>query len=97
MSFAPLNTCFAPAGDGSILGSFVNKDFNTFFEFSTAQEDEQVFGPRFNVKVWLLDGTQFRLAEVKKTVAFVVVDEAADGSVVVEKWNLKQRRDFVAN
>lgn len=95
MSFAPAKVCFAPLGDGSILGAFRSKETDALFEFSAAKEDEKVFGARFAHKVWVDNGESFRFAEVKKTVAFVVVDEAEDGSAVVEKWATKGFRSFV--
>jgi hypothetical protein len=36
----------------------------------------------------------YRYATVKKTVAYVVVDEDEFGLPVVEKWNIKQRRSY---
>ncbi len=95
MSFAPASTCFFPTGDGSIRGSFRNAETDAFFEFSECPEDERCFGPEFNMKVWMSDGT-FRFAKVMKTRAFVVVDEADDGSAVTEKWVTKQARFFDA-
>ncbi len=93
MSFAPASTCFPPQGDGSIRGSFRNAETDVFFEFSVAPDCP--FGPEFDMAVWMSDGT-FRNAKVMKTRAFVVVDEAADGSPVVEKWVVKQRHTFTS-
>jgi hypothetical protein len=40
------------------------------------------------------DGTS-RFCKVLKTVAYVVVDEAPDGGCVVEKWQIKPRKDYI--
>lgn len=87
MSFAPTREI----DTGRVKGSFKEREFGAFFEFSVAQEQD--FGPDFPVVVWMTDGS-FRFANVKKTVASVVVDEGPDGSPVVEKWQIKQKRDF---
>jgi hypothetical protein len=42
----------------------------------------------------VLDGVRF--ANVKKTVVYVAVDEAADGSAVLEKWNLRKHVAYSA-
>ena len=52
------------------------------------------FGSEFGQKILLNrknrdDNWDFRWANVKKTVAYVVVDEAADGSPITEKWRIR--------
>ena len=47
------------------------------------------FGPEFGQKILLNRNDDFRWANVKKTVVHVVVDEAADGSPVTEKWQIR--------
>lgn len=86
MSFAPENTLFI-TGDGSIRGLFYTVEFNTRFEFSAAGERPDGWD-EFDSLVWVADGTS-RFARVLKTVAYVVVDENADGTPVVEKWAIK--------
>ncbi len=95
MSFAPASTMFV-TGDGSIRGSFKNSETDVFFEFSECPENERDFGPEFDMKVWVHGDENFRFAKMMKTRAFVVVDEAADGSPVVEKWITKQTRFYEA-
>lgn len=93
MSFAPTSVYFN-TGDGSILGSFNEKEFGVFFEFSTNNETEGYGGSvkdQFPHKVWVRDG--FRYANVKKTVAYVAVDENDDG-VIVEKWSIKNLNKY---
>lgn len=88
MSHAPLNTYFYPTGDSTIQGCFTHKEFNTYFEFSSAAVDDQCFGPYYDSKVWVRED-DYRLARVLKTVAYVVVDEGNDGPVI-EKWPTKK-------
>jgi|TARA_R110002111_G_C5688439_1_gene344536 hypothetical protein len=52
-------------------------------------------------KVWVaspsqaeVSGYRYRYGKVLKTVAHIVADEADDGSVIVEKWNIKGRTDY---
>lgn len=92
MAFAPNSVCgSALGGDGSILGQFKEVDHGSFFEFSKNntgyKEDE------FPHLIWLFDG-EYRFAIVKKTVAYIAVDEAADGSFVTEKWQIKNYRKY---
>lgn len=99
MSHAPIDTYFAPHGDSSIRGCFTHKDHNTFFEFSTAPADEQFFGDYYDSKVWVHavpdTAGAYRLARVKKTVAYVIVDEDENGNPVVEKWMLKKFQSYI--
>ncbi len=92
MAYAPESTLFAPAGDGSILGQFIEKDHGRTFEFSTASSTPF---EGFGELVWL-DNEQSRYARILKTVAYVVVDENADGTPVVEKWAIKRHTLYEA-
>ena len=82
---------FAPNSEtdtGRVAGEF-RADTGVFFQFSTAMDEaERLFGAEFDRKVWMSDGS-FRFAKVMKTRVKVVVDEAADGSAVVEVWNTR--------
>lgn len=86
MAYAPVSTYMTPAGDGSILGQFVEKEHGRTFEFSTASATPF---EGFGELVWL-GNEQSRYARILKTVAYVVVDEGTDGEPVVEKWNIKR-------
>ena len=91
MSHAPISTYFPPSGDGTIQGCFTHKEFGIFFEFSTATPTEFAWaGPEYNMKVWLLGGTDWRLAKVLKTVAYVLVNQDAQDKLVVERWPIKR-------
>lgn len=89
MAFAPISV-----KDTDLLGFFIETEFRNHFEFSKAGEGETVPFSEFPVKVWIggLGNDNFRWAKVLKTRAFVVVDEAADGSPVVEKWLTRNTR-----
>ena len=101
MAYAPTSTHFDR--DGTILGCFNEREFGKHFEFSKNPAYgvfEHPFGPdEFPHLVWISDyekagGWPYRYARVLKTVAYVVVDEEADGSPVVEKWEVKNLRLF---
>ena len=90
MTFAPTEVCFAPYGDGSIIGRFNEKDEGNMFEYSENRED---FYKSYPHKVWVTTPWHmdwgWRFANVKKTVAYICVDEDEFGAPVVEKWNIK--------
>ena len=103
MAFAPLEVSF-DRGDASIVGCFNEKEYGHLFEYSKFNDGwepvyeikgEPVYFPH---KVWVthpshIDGG-YRHALVKKTVAYVVVDETENG-FVVEKWDIKNQREYV--
>ena len=62
--FAPYSVYHGAGGDGTILGSFREKDYGHLFEFSVNTFDDQ---PEYPHLVWVRDG--LRYAVVKKTVA----------------------------
>ena len=77
----------------AILGSFRSAETDVYFEFTDRFDDPaDTFAPDFPHRICVLDGT--RCARVLKTVAYIVTDEAADGSPVVEKWAIKQHRAY---
>jgi len=91
MAYADDSTYFAPTGDGSILGSFREKDCDNHFEFSENREGVYTEYPH---KVWVTTpwhmDAGWRFATVKKTVAYVLVNDD-----VVEKWYIKNYRGYV--
>ena len=84
MALSPLNT--------ETQGRFREVENDTYFDFSVPLH-EPVFGPEFDVIVWV-NGGSYRWAKVLKTVAYIVVDENPDGSPVVEKWKIKQYKKY---
>lgn len=89
--FAPNSVLYPPYGDGSIIGRFYERDYGHVFEYSKAKEF--LFGLEYDVIVWV-GNNDFRYAKVLKTVAYIVVDEAADGDPVIDKWLLKGHRVY---
>lgn len=76
-----------------ILGAFVEADFGQTFEFAQRRDDEfAAVWPEFPHIVYVHGGTRY--ARVLKSVAYVVVDEAEDGSPVVEKWATRRFRQY---
>ena len=89
MSFAPLSV-YHGSGDGSILGRFDEKEHGNMFEFS--QNNTGMYESEYSHLVWVADG--YRYANVLKTVAYVAVDEDADGNFIVEKWQTKNFKKY---
>jgi hypothetical protein len=91
MAFAPLEVSF-DRGDASIVGCFNEKENDHLFEYSKNDSKE------YPHKIWVTFPSEidcgYRMGLVKKTVAYVVVDENEYG-FVVEKWNIKNQRDYV--
>ena len=78
---------------GLVRGQFKN-ELGHWFDYSAAKADEATPFPGYELKVYVggngaAGDHGFRWAKVLKTVAYVVVDEAADGAPVVEKWAIK--------
>lgn len=105
MAFADSSTYFDNGGDGSILGMFEEKTSGNLFEFS--KNPEITLSPlatggknvEFPHLVWVstpVPGIDcgYRKALVMKTVAHVIVDEDKNGWWVVEKWDIKNRKDY---
>jgi len=96
MSFAPINTYFDQ--DATILGAFVEKDFDELFEFTVNDEETSAFNPEeYPHKVYVtsnpLGGMHaWRYARVLKTVAYIVTDEDENGDPVVEKWAINRHQ-----
>lgn len=94
MAFAPDSVGFT-YGDSSIQGCFRLKENDTYFEYSR-NDDPMNWCEDFPHKVWVGDvvGQGYRYGIVKKTVAYVAVDEDEFGLPVLEKWDLKQSRVY---
>lgn len=75
----------------NVLGSFEEVTIGKYFQFSENTEKHWVSPEDFPHLIHLNDGS-VRYALVKKTVAYVVVDEDPYGLPVLEKWFIKNRR-----
>ena len=92
MSFAPSSVY--PITNG---GGFREKECGNFFEY-TADSDNSEFPHRIWVahESLIIRGLEqgWRYGLVKKTVAYLVVDEDEYGKFVIEKWSIKNHRTY---
>ena len=89
MAYAPYAACLKKL----VKGFFKNAN-GAFFEYAAPEPGEFLPFPGYELKVYCGPFEEWRYAKVLKTVAYVVVDEAADGAPVVEKWNLKTHKVY---
>lgn len=78
------------------MGSFTEKEFGKHFEFRLSDGTAPLQGTYgldhgFQHEIAIHDGS-IRFANVKKTVAYVVIDEDDQGNPVVAKWQIKDHR-----
>jgi hypothetical protein len=77
---------------GLVAGRFDERECGHCFEFSTPCETPF---EGYDRKIWVGPmAEETRFVRVLKTVAYVVVDEAADGAPVVEKWDIKNFKHY---
>ena len=77
------------------IGVFVEKEVGNYFEYSL--NDQRANWCDFPHKIWvggLVNDQGYRYGTVKKTVAYVAVDEDEFGLPVIEKWDLKKNRSY---
>lgn len=98
MAFAPhVNNDYADGNDVAlILGAFDGADYGIHFEYAERPGDPEQwdFAPGFPHVIYVGDGDQHRYGKVLKTVAYVAVDEAEFNVAVVEKWKIKNQKDY---
>tara|TARA_B110000858_G_C17803675_1_gene476674 strand:- start:3602 stop:3934 length:333 start_codon:yes stop_codon:yes gene_type:complete len=98
MAFAPSSTHFDQ--DATILGCFREKDTGNIFEFSSIDPDHTLEGVHYPHKVWVTTPWEmdcgYRYAIVKKTVVYIVTDIDGSDEIVMEKWNIKDFRQYTA-
>ena len=80
--------------DNKAIGEFILSDYDTRFEYRVSAGDaigQGTWGIEngFVHEIAICDGS-VRFANVKKTVAYVMVDTDDEGKPVVEKWKIKQ-------
>jgi len=80
------------------IGSFTEREFGNHFEFwlsdgTTTHQGSYGLDHGFPHEIAMIDGT-VRFANVKQTVAYVVIDEGEDGLPVVEKWQINNHRNW---
>jgi hypothetical protein len=90
MAFAP--SAVYPIREG---GAFIEKDHGNLFEYDLHGES---LLPEYPHRVWVsenpVNDSGWRYALVKKTVAYIVVDEDESGQPVVQKWSIKAHRIY---
>tara|TARA_R110002020_G_scaffold43245_2_gene125939 strand:- start:359 stop:640 length:282 start_codon:yes stop_codon:yes gene_type:complete len=81
------------------VGRFVEKSVGNTFEWSV---NDNPFGlpetwGSYRHKVWVNDpiGQGFRYANVYKTCAYVVVGEDESGKTIEERWDIKNRHEYL--
>lgn len=74
------------------IGCFTEKEVGNYFEYSENNRCFMDFHKDYPHIVWVgsVGDQGYRYAHVKKTVAYIVVDEDEYGLPVVEKWDLKK-------
>ena len=81
------------------MGDFTESSHGLKFEYEPNNPvDSVVPVADYPHRVWVatspINDSGWRYANVKKTVAYIVVDEDEYGQSVVEKWAIKNRRIF---
>ena len=81
------------------IGNFIEKDHGNNFEYSH-NDDPFAWCEDFPHKVWVgshqIGGDSgWRYANVKKRVAYVIVDEDDGGGPVLERWFLKSNKEYL--
>ena len=95
MSYAPLKVLES----GKVLGSFHEKEFGKYFQYS--ENDEMILSPPahggknvlFPHLIWV-GNQERRYALVLNSVAHVITDETAFGWVV-DKWQIHRHRKWI--
>jgi len=81
------------------IGVFVEKDTGNSFEYSVNDDSVDFINPEhYPHKVWVggegvCGMAGYRYANVKKTVAYIIVDEDDDGPIL-ERWFLKKNTKY---
>ena len=86
------------------IGNFIEKEHGNNFEYSLNNEQDDYsksIAENYPHKVWVgshqIGGDQgWRYANVKKTVAYIIVDEDDGGGPVLERWFLKKNTEYMA-
>ena len=82
------------------IGVFVEKEVGNYFEYSKNNDFGDVptgWAKEYPHKVWvggLVNDQGWRYANVKKTVAYICVDEDAYGNPIVEKWHIRSHKEY---
>lgn len=79
-----------------ISGCFLEKDYGKPFEYGIRVHDfSNGFASLSDFPhIVFIGNRSFRYAKVKKTIAYIVVDQDDNGKPVVEKWDIKKHRKY---
>jgi len=69
------------------LGQFKEKTYGNTFNYRATTT--RLFGDEFPHEIYVGPLGETRFANVKKTVAYIVIDEVDYGEPVIEKWHIK--------
>jgi hypothetical protein len=77
-------------------GQFQEKEFKRYFEYRPTQNPWALAnGLNYEIAVGPDRIPQVRFAKILKTVAYVAVDEDAEGKPVLQKWDIKKQWERV--
>lgn len=88
MAFAPHTNDMVNESNNlpKILGSFRETEYKNYFEY--AENNTGLF-PEYPHIVYIGGDCGYRFANVKKTVAYILIDESID-----DKWKIQQHRQY---
>jgi hypothetical protein len=87
-----ITMAYAQRLTSDIIGYFIEKDYSRPFEYMA---NTDMYSSKYPHLVYVgPHGSETRYARVKKTVVYVAVDEASDGSFVEEKWFIKKHTQY---
>ena len=78
---------------GGVAGQFKHKETGLWFDYAARGADDGDWAPELPHLIFVGDG-QTRYGIVKKTVAYVAVDEDDFGKPVMEKWPIKNHNNW---
>lgn len=93
--FAPYTNDRRTPDQGRVLGYFRNAETNAHFEY--AERGEAHYWREARADEWthiIFTGDGTRVARVLKTRAYIAVDEDEFGRPIVERWRIKQHRQY---
>ena len=82
------------------IGVFTERDTGNCFEYSVNNDELNRFNEDSIHKIWVGDGQiggqrGYRYGTVRKTVVTIVVDEDEFGLPVMEKWYIRNHKEYV--
>jgi hypothetical protein len=92
MSYAPTSAI------KRVIGTFKNKEYGTSFDYeANSPHDSWLPVVNYPHRVWVsssFENSGWRYANVKKTVAYIVLDEDEYGQPEIEKWQIKNHLTY---